>query len=524
MLTDILSGAASVAIVYNEESSIQMLTLMRNISDMLRANGATNVACISYANKEAAANYDYEILVGVTDREATKEAVELIRYNEYGVAFGENNIAVIGWNEEAALGAETIFAELVDHILAGGKSEDFGMLYKLAVPEIVGDDIPVLDGFDTVTDAGEGAFMILVKESNADAYNAYRAELEAIGYKLHITNTMAGKVLCATYYNDDTVVNLVFAGGDENGDRSLRVVVEPRSNTALPSTEKPEDADATVAVSSITQMAPHNLCLVIQLSNGEFIIVDSGNNGTQKGLYDFLVKKAPNGKPVVAAWIFTHFHQDHIGGFVDFVNNSRFMRDVTIKNIIYNFPQAQVISTAPSVTDQGNVTKWPSRLEKTEATVYQARTGQKYYFGNAEVEILWTYEDIMPFNISMDRSNPTCIGFSVTIAGQKLIVTGDSSAEEFEVAYKRYGDYLKSDYVQLSHHGEGDGGSPREFYEYVNAKYVFNPGKGGCSASEQWACDNALANGGKVFVRDYLGICTVTLPYEGGEFESEKGQ
>jgi len=307
----------------------------------------------------------------------------------------------------------------------------------------VGDKVPHLDGLDGGTDVGEGSFQVYSLDSTKEIYDGYLKKLENAGFTLHTTNVM-NKTYCATYYNEDTVVNVMFAGGDPNGilgvdaDRSLRVVVDPLSNTALPATEKPADADANVTVSSITQMSPHNLCIVIQLSNGHFVILDSGNNGTQKELSDFLKKMAPDGKPVVEAWFFSHFHQDHIGGFVDYMGVSSLSRYVTVKNVIYNFPSYRTWRTAyKSSTDMSNMKlfydKRKPAMEEKGTTFYQARTGQKYYFGNAEIEILWTFEDIMPFNIFTDVTNHTCIGFTVNIAGQKIMITGDSTEQEFRM-------------------------------------------------------------------------------------------
>ena len=265
-----------------------------------------------------------------------------------------------------------------------------------------------------------------------------------------------------------------------------------------------------------------NLCLVIRLSNGHFIVVDSNCNGTQKSILDTLREQAPDKNNVIIdAWILTHFHQDHIGGFVDFIGLSSCLRYVTINSVIYNFPQDQIIQTAShSVMDMHNMDRLPGFLDSLRergTKVYQARTGQKYYFGNAEVEILWTFEDIAPHNIFEDRSNPTCIGFSITMEGQKLMITGDSSTEEFRVADKKYGEYLKSDIVQLSHHGYGDGNVPHDFYRWVDAPYVLNSGMGlWYGTAERWAMDNAQT----YILRDEHGTCIIPLPYYGGEYET----
>lgn len=518
---DVVSGASSVAIVYDKNATAQTILAAKELLGILRTLDAD-----MYLVREDELNegeYVFEILFGMTEAEESLEFINSLGYNEYGIKVSGNRIAFVGWTEEAAALAYATIYEMVEHAFLNGTASCFdGAVYTGELSDLVYDEALRLDDLDSITDVGEGAYMLYKLTSSKDDYEAYCEKLKAAGYALHTTNTI-NTVLFATYYNEDIVINVQYGGDNE---RSLRIVIEPMANTTLPMLAPPEDANSDVTGSSISMLdhpnvADGNLCLVIQLSNGHFIIVDSNTNGTQKGISDFLKAKAPDGKPVIEAWILTHFHQDHIGGFIDFVSNSRCMRDVTIKSIIYNFPQRQVLSTAPGATDQGNIAKFPIRLEKTGATVYQARTGQKYYFGNAEVEILWTYEDIMPHNVFTDRTNPTCIGFSITIEGQKIMVTGDTSAEEFTAAYKKFGAYLKSDFVQLSHHGYGDGGSPNEFYEFVDAPYVLNSGMGkSYGAAERWAKDNAE----KYFLRDELGTCTIPLPYNGGEFEFEMGQ
>ena len=293
------------------------------------------------------------------------------------------------------------------------------------------------------------------------------------------------------------------------------------SNTKLPALEKPEDADAKITDTTFTQMYPHNLCDVIQLSNGHFIVIDSGNNGTQKDLSKFLCDMAPDGRPIVDAWIFTHFHQDHIGGFIDYMGASSLTRYITVKNVIYNFPQWQVLNTA-SGNDINNLRLFyelrKPALEEKGTEFYQARTGQKYYFGNAEIEILWTFEDIMPTNIFVDSTNQTDIGFMITIEGQKILITGDTSENEFRVAASRYGNYLKCDMLQLAHHGGGNGMGEHNVYVLADAPIVFHPnpktsGYPGSGGNEKWAVNNA-----ELVIRSgNYGIATLKLPFKIGD-------
>lgn len=405
--------------------------------------------------------------------------------------------------------------------------------------------IPLLKEPYLKSEAGEGAIQIYSLDSTKEEYDAYCSKLKDAGFSFHTENVI-NKTVCSTYYNEEIVVNVVFAGGISNGisdssvDRSLRIVAEPFSETALPELEEPADAVATVVSPSIS-MVDHwperggrrwdrdgNLCLVVQLSNGHFIVIDGNHNAkegrnTPKMIFDHLKKLSPDEKPVIDAWILTHFHHDHIGGFIDFCNNDEFLGNATVKSVIYNFPCDKYYEGIWYV-DANNVDNFYGVLKKKmrdDGTIfYKARTGQRYYFGNAEIEMLWTYEDIAPHSEEVEkRTNATSIGFTVAIEGQKIMVTGDASTEEFRMADIRYGDYLKSDMVQLSHHGYGDGNVPHDFYKHVNAPYVMCSGLGvdyGYGPGEKWAKENA-----EVYIlREAVGTCVIRLPYNGGSFES----
>ena len=480
-------------------------------------------------------DYDFMMYFGISDCEPVEQFMSTLNYAQYGISITEDSLSFIAWTEAANAEAAAILYEIIEHVVNGGSISDFaGGRYVGTVKGTVGESLPALPGLDGGTDVGEGAYQIYSIESTKEIYDAYLKSLEDAGYTLHTTNVM-NKTYCATYYNATEVVNVMFAGDMEKSfevlhpDHSLRVVVDPISITALPSTEIPADADSDAAISSVTLLYPHNLCMVFQLTNGHFIVLDSGNNGTQKEISDFLRDKAPDGKPVVEAWIFSHFHQDHLGGFIEYMNISSLSRYVTVKSIIYNFPSERVYMTAShSGTDMSNLKFWYTKtiptLKENGTTVYQARTGQKYYFGNAEIEILWTYEDITPLNIFEDNTNRTSIGFSLTIEGQKFMLVGDSSWEEFKVAAARYGDYLKADYVQLAHHGAGTGDYEHDFYKKVNAPVVFHPDPGDAyppwrGLNEIWAMENADL----VIRTGNYGTATLTLPFNIGDtIESQR--
>ena len=80
---------------------------------------------------------------------------------------------------------------------------------------------------------------------------------------------------------------------------------------------------------------------------------------------------------------------------------------------------------------------------------------------------------------------------------------------------EKYGEGLKTDFVQLPHHGWGDGGTYRGFYELCDAPWVLYPGDAyGPSPAERWACEHC-----KRYILREFTTKAITLPYDGGDPE-----
>jgi len=124
------------------------------------------------------------------------------------------------------------------------------------------------------------------------------------------------------------------------------------------------------------------------------------------------------------------------------------------------------------------------------------------------------------------RQNRTDIGIRVTVEGQTFVLTGDSTEEQFRVATARYGDYLKSDFLQLAHHGSGNGLGMHNLYTTVDATVVFHPRMHrldedtyGIGTNEKLALQKA-----ELVIRSgNYGTATLILPFKvGDKIESTK--
>lgn len=503
LIADIISGARKTAIVYGKDSSAYTVTSLGALTRYL--NSFCAPISVIRENDARRSEFDTEILIGVTADGKNRELIEKTPYNGYGVKFSDSNISLVGWREEAFDKALGVLISAIDHVRMGGRTGNLDSLYIGEFGSIPGKNIPKINDFVTVTDAGDGAYCVLVKPASTEKYEDYKTSLEKAGFALHASNKM-NTLLCHTYYDDSAVITLTYDTNPDNGN-DMRLVVEPRAMTTLPSAEP--QVYTPVCKSSITQVSPNRMTYIIKLDNGEFIIADSGQNRQHSYIYNELMRLSDDGKPVIALWTFSHFHQDHNGGFVEFVQNEEYMKNVTVKAVLYNTPEYQLISLASNL-DKKNMAIWESLLDRHGIVRYQTRTGQRFRFANAEIEVLYTYEDLMPFFIYKDRSNPSSFVYRLTIDGQRFIITGDCCSEASSLMVARYGDTLKADFVQLPHHGHGDGGTDPMFYEKVNADYVLWPGE---PARLSPAEAGAIKKVKKYFVM-CEGTVTLEIPYK----------
>lgn len=221
----------------------------------------------------------------------------------------------------------------------------------------------------------------------------------------------------------------------------------------------------------ITQvhLEDYGMSYVVRLSDGRFIVIDGGWNfkPDAQSLFDTLKEGSTNEKPVIAAWIMTHAHCDHYRCFNEFTKF--FCDDVIIEKFLLNFPDhkkyiGEKFKRIPEIKDEDycfenssdyiHINLMYENIIKYKSDVYMPHTGQKYKIGDAECEFLSTIDDT--HYISQDDNNAASLVFRMKLAGQIILWTGDASFSASRL-YEKYGTYLKSDILQIPHHGFGSG-------------------------------------------------------------------
>jgi hypothetical protein len=148
----------------------------------------------------------------------------------------------------------------------------------------------------------------------------------------------------------------------------------------------------------------------------------------------------------------------------------------------------------------------------SSTNVIKPHTGQIYKFGSSSIEILYTVEDYMPNTVS--DLNQTSMVVRFTVGGQTIIALGDILEQAATIICNMHGSYLKSDIVQLAHHGTTPG--TKALYTNINAPILLWPScASNVKARYQSSGHEALTEAVRVAKDIYLagdGTKTLNLP------------
>lgn len=279
----------------------------------------------------------------------------------------------------------------------------------------------------------------------------------------------------------------------------------------------------------ITQIAleDYGMSYAIRLSDGRFVMIDGGTNFVPDTEYlmEFLGKNSPYEKPVVAAWFFTHPDCDHFFLFNDFMDN--YADDVVVQKIIMNFPDVdspnysqlmavvRIGNNGDGVTQNEHYHRLLQHIEKQGICLFVPRCGQIYRIGDAAFEI-FSCQDNIPRETR--KFNSISLIFRMELAGQTALWTGDAHMDEARMLL-RFGNYLKSDFMQIPHHGfnAGDSDIAIASYETIKPSVCFLPG-----STQESFCDFSTYVPQVEYIFTKLGVDevisgtpqrTLTLPY-----------
>lgn len=311
---------------------------------------------------------------------------------------------------------------------------------------------------------GRGCYMLLYRNSSKESFDGACAAIEAKGFKLHAENTVKNNFYKT--YSSETVIHIYFC----ESEKEMRIIADPNTNLYRTVPENcPDLCPTTLWQYEIDHsLIDCGMCIIVRCKDGSFFVIDSAHMYSVNDdirIVEFLKKMNGGRKPVVAGWFFSHSHEDHIAKFLDIVEYHS--GEIDIQAVYYNFPPVDHRDCGHwGECNKAMAIRFENVLaEHPEIKKYTLHSGQKFYIKNLEFTVLCTHEDVYPNTIKDYNNSSTSL--MMTAEGCKVLFPGDSAVESDKVIVRRFGDYLKCDIVQVSHHGH-TGTSP-EFYRLANA-------------------------------------------------------
>ena len=443
---------------------------------------------------------DKAIYIGTAEQLAGKGGVSTdLSYTTYEIKVDNGNIYV-------AMSTESFVTDVLDRLKAAVvKVEEgiYGIDKTTSGVKNVANISNVVPVFNTksgkmldVYNASLGNYQITyqslnLSESDQEVANYEQALIDA-GYTLHQASEI-NESRFFTYTNGDTMVH----GNYFKAMREFRIVYGPK--TYLGSAEPITDYEQKVTPSiSIVGMTDNVLCMVYQAPDGSFVIIDGGwgsdsletktlNSGTSyekvitytrsvktdmENLWALMEKLAPAGEKPQVTWMITHADPDHIALPPVFMSTYKDKFDLNL--VCYNFPDPETVG----VVNGGGAAKFKGYMDAfisavnasfPEAEHMVFHTGEKLYLPGAEIEFLFTPEDYWPN--TMPWMNHTSCAWRIISEGKSIMITGDCEIGLNNQMVKVFGDYLKSDILQLNHHGSN--GATLAFYKKIQPTVAF---------------------------------------------------
>ena len=270
--------------------------------------------------------------------------------------------------------------------------------------------------------------------------------------------------------------------GIYGGMKELYVTTSQSGADALPDANS--DYKAIYGKTTITQnYSPQDngMCYFIKLADGSFIIVDGGyaegyiDDGVHKDdavrVYNTLVDLNGGSENIhIRAWLITHSHGDHYQVFRYFANN--YTQNVTLDTLLCS-PAAEYINGV-KVTgyDRYLTDSVQADAKKLGADVAYVRTGMSFKFVDITFEMLLTPEQIYKTG-DTGNFNETSVVSRIKNADGSMIFLGDCGKHASDWLVNTYGSALKSDMVQMAHHGCET--ATASLYDNIAAPTVFWP-------------------------------------------------
>lgn len=437
-------------------------------------------------------------------------------------------------------------------------------VYKITADGTWALDVPEFTGgeYDGVYSSGDNSFIVCLNNVNKGDITDYLNTLQNIGYTKVFENQM-GENDFYSYKNDKNIIYLYYI----KAMGTAKVVAEPyyefTYNVPFENKVKPAVITSSACDRNYYILLPNNTIVVI---DGGWRVED-WSQSTPEALILSMYKEMAEicgGETVnVPLWIITHAHSDH-GKVIEYLHKMPYADKFKIDRILYNFPDSYLLGKEEVTTSEkidARINEWhqnagiefpyedifyncpfpvPSTVsyEKVmreafthyDAVKIKAHDGMRFDLSGVVFEVLHTPDDDMPTHYN--NMNDTSLVIKMTYEGCATLWLGDMGVLPGDSCIEMYGDYLKCDAVQVSHHGWGS--ASWEFFKLLNPSILlWNNSEFGFQYADKYQGYGKTESSTRLFnmpcvKQNYfcntIKMQYIDLPFEFSDNEDEKAE
>ena len=212
---------------------------------------------------------------------------------------------------------------------------------------------------------------------------------------------------------------------------------------------------------------PQMMCFTIEGNEEGLVVIDGGYKNSEEDV-NRIVEIASKHNNEIDAWIVTHLDSDHVGVCLNIID---YHPEIKINKIytsnVPTFEQAK--EKYPQETEWENFQEFTAlNLENVE---WLKESDEINDIIGLKMKVLWAYSDWIYENCNNLLNNGSLI-FKLYGKEQSMIFCSDTQNPKVEEQVtKKHKSDLKSDYMQVGHHGNNN--FSQNFYKLVSPKKAF---------------------------------------------------